>query len=58
MKKEKDNFTPLAKAIDKYIRSIGGTAVVIGDVKIGQEVGSLKFNYFIQVGITGKKPTK
>ena len=59
MKKEiKDNFTPFAKAVAKYIKSMGGSAVVVGGVQIEQEFGSLKYNYFIRIGITGIKPTK
>jgi len=56
--KKKDEFNILAEAIGKYIKSLGSSALVVGGVKIGQEVGALKFNYFIQVGITGKLPTK
>ncbi len=54
--KKKDNFTTFAKAIAKYIKSIGGSALVVGGVKIGQEFGALKYNYYIQIGITGKPP--
>ena len=51
-------FDAMAVAIGKYIKAIGGTAVVVGGVKVGQEWGSAKYNYFIQIGITGKMPEK
>lgn len=56
--KEAEAFDVMAKAIIKYVEAMGGTALVVGGVSIGQEPGALKYNYFIQVNITGKKPTK
>lgn len=51
-------FDKMAIAIGEYIKTMGGTAVVVGGVSIGQEIGSLRHNYFIKVGITGSIPTK
>lgn len=51
-------FNSMAESICAYIESMGGTAVVVGGVKVGQEIGAMKYNYFIQVGVTGKMPTK
>ena len=51
-------FNRMASSLIKYIETLGGTALVVGGIKIGQEIGALKFNYFIQIGITGKMPTK
>jgi hypothetical protein len=56
-KKKVDKYMVLYKAIAKYIESVGGTAVVVGGIKIGQEWGARKFNYFIQIPITGVMPT-
>lgn len=57
-KSNRPEFDKMCMAIAEYIKSMGGSAVVVGNVGIGQEVGALKFNYFIKVGITGKIPTK
>lgn len=58
MKKNNKAFDEMANAIANYIKSMGGTAVVVGSVGMGKEVGALKFNYFIKINITGKMPTK
>lgn len=51
-------FEAMAVAIGKYIKAMGGNAVLVGGVSIGQNPDALKYNYFIKVGITGKKPSK
>ena len=57
IKKVRDRaFDNMARAIARYIKGICGSAAVGGVVKIGKEPNSLKYNYFIQVGITGKLP--
>ena len=59
MKKPSNKTTDLMyQAIAKYIGETGGSAVVIGGVSVGQNPGSLKMNYFIQIDITGEIPKK
>lgn len=57
-KKGKKEFEVMAKAVAGYIKSMGGTAVVVGGVSVGEDFGSRKYNYFIQIAITGMKPTE
>ena len=60
MKQKKSDkvYNNMAKAVAEYIMSMGGSAIVIGGVAIGKDPSSLKYNYFIQIKITGKMPTK
>lgn len=51
-------FEKMAIAIAKYIKTMGGTAVIVGGVGVGKEIDALKHNYFIKIGITGKMPTE
>ena len=46
----------LYEAVRNYIESKGGSVVVIGGVQIVQMPGDLKFNWGLNVRITGKKP--
>lgn len=56
-KKEKDKrFANMARALGSYIESLGGTAAVVGGVSVGQHLGALKYNYFVQIDVTGIKP--
>lgn len=56
-KESRDAFYTIAVAVAKYIKIMGGTALIVGGVGIGQDIGAKKFNYFIRIDITGKKPT-
>lgn len=59
MKKEitqNKEFRAMADSIAKYIEGRGGSAIVIGGVKVGKEFGALRYNYFIKIAITGKMP--
>lgn len=49
-------FNEMAVAIGKYIKAMGGEAMVVGGIEIEQ--GLRKFNYTLRIGITGKQPTK
>ena len=51
-------FDVMARAVAAYIEAMGGTAAFIGGVSVGQNPYALKFRYFIQIDITGKKPVK
>lgn len=57
-KTSSEAFEKIVKPLAKYIELLGGSAVLIGGVKIGQEFGAQKYNYFIQIGMTGKMPKK
>ena len=37
---------------------MGGSALVVSGVSIEEDLGGLKYNYTLRIGITGKKPTK
>lgn len=50
-------FDAMAEAIGRYIKAMGGAAVVVGGVGIGQKPGARKYNYFIQVDFTGTPPS-
>ena len=51
-------FEGMAHALARYIKGLGGTAVVVGGVSVGKHIGAREFNYFVQIDITGKMPTK
>ena len=57
-KKKIDPYLPLYKALAKYIKSIGGSAVLVGGISIGQEWDWAKYNYFVRIKVTGKIPPK
>lgn len=56
MRKKKDSYEHLYKAVVDYVHSKGGKVLVIGGVEIQQFPGDRKFNYRIAIRITGKKP--
>ena len=58
IKKTDRAFYKMAKAVAEYIKEMGGSAIVVGDVSVGKREGSRKFNHFIQINFTGKAPTK
>lgn len=47
----------LYEAVRDYIESKGGSVVVIGGIQIIQMPDDLKYNWGLNVRITGKKPT-
>lgn len=51
-------FDAMARALAAYIESMGGKAVVVGGVSVGKMAGSLDYNYFVQINVTGKMPNK
>ena len=51
-------FDSMARALGRYIKCLGGSALVVSGTGVGKNPGSLKYNYFIQFDITGKMPTK
>ena len=46
----------LYEAVRNYIESKGGSVVVIGGIQIVQMPDDLKFNWGLNVRVTGKKP--
>ena len=46
----------LYDAAADYIKSVGGTPVVIGGVSISQDPSALKFNFQLVINWTGKLP--
>lgn len=49
-------FDAMARAVARYIKAMGGHAVVIGGVGV-QERPPLKMNYTLHIDFTGKPPT-
>ena len=54
---KKDATDKLYAAVASYIKSRGGSAVVIGGISIIRWPGEQKYNFTLGVGITGKIPT-
>lgn len=55
-KKDQKAFDDMARALGKYIETMGGSASLVGSVSIGQTLKAHKYTYFIQIDIIGKKP--
>lgn len=54
----KKAFDKMAKAVAAYVKSMGGSAVVVGPIGMGRDSDELRFNYYLKVHITGVQPTK
>jgi hypothetical protein len=49
-------FDRAAIAIGAYIKTLGGSAVVISGTTVGRELAAAKFKYFIQFSVIGRMP--
>ena len=56
IKTGKDDIDTLYEAVRAYIENRGGSVVVIGGVQIVQMPDDLKFNWGLNIRVTGKKP--
>jgi len=57
-KKEDIAFTKMANSICNYLKLKGWEIIVIGDTRIQQPIGSLKYNFELIFRFTGKKIKK
>lgn len=55
-RKPADPIDALYTAVDAYVKSKGGSIVVIGGIQIQQWPGDLKFNYTVAIKCTGQLP--
>ena len=53
--RKKDEFDKVAQAICAYLKVRGWNVLVVGESRIQQPIGSLKYNFELVFRFTGKK---